>query len=340
MTSTHFFLLAKVQWISRLIKNTIYLLSLLKQHLPTVCSSYSESLTILSFLQPIIKYNTFFANNTFYLQNVGLPMGGCLSGSLANIYLGFLEETFISKYTSSLLLYTRYMDDILIILDTDSLPLHEFLTQLKDTFQLSITSSSSPSHVTFLDTRINFNSISFELNFFSKTLTPFRLPLAADKRPSRYQVSLFQSQLLRMWRLSTCNNTFSMQIQSLLAHLPSTGLEDLLKPATFMFLNRVRISKSLWSTSHLLCQQCLKFCSDNRIIIRKVIINANRPIASRIPISCETPNIHFILLSPPTTHCILTQQNTLHNLLFHQAANNILPHTQIFPFTNMKECWQ
>jgi retron-type reverse transcriptase len=50
-----------------------------------------------------------------YTHN-GLPMGGSLSPSLANIYLGVLERKIISQYSPPILFYRRYMDDLLFIL--------------------------------------------------------------------------------------------------------------------------------------------------------------------------------------------------------------------------------
>ena len=149
------------------------LIDLLHKHLHTICNSHLETETVFELLVPLIKYNTFNANGKFYLQKTGLPMGGCLSSSLANIYLGYLEESLLSQHTSSILLYTRYVDDILIIVDDNQLQLDTFITSLKQTFKLSLTTSSSPSNVTFLDTRVHFNARQFHLSFYSKTPSLF-----------------------------------------------------------------------------------------------------------------------------------------------------------------------
>jgi retron-type reverse transcriptase len=70
----------------------------------------------LEFLQGIIDNNIFQAGNQFFHQKIGLPMGGSLSPSLANIYLGVLERKIISQYSPPILFYRRYMDDLLFIL--------------------------------------------------------------------------------------------------------------------------------------------------------------------------------------------------------------------------------
>ena len=55
--------------------------------------------------------------------------------------------------------------------------------------------------------------------FYSKSHTPFRLPVSADNRHPRQQRSLLNSKLLRIWRLSTKDHVFSMQIHYLLSIL-------------------------------------------------------------------------------------------------------------------------
>ena len=57
--------------------------------------------------------NIFYANDSFYLQTIGHAMGGALSRTLANIYLGILEREVLRN--ENILLFNRYMDDILLI---------------------------------------------------------------------------------------------------------------------------------------------------------------------------------------------------------------------------------
>ena len=315
------------------------LIDILSEHLPTVCSTQSESRLILDLLRHIIKFNTFSSNNQFYLQKIGLPMGWCLSGSLANIYLGYLEMSLLSKHTSSILLYSRYMDDILVIMDTSTLPINTFLHDLRETFKLSITSSSSPSYVTFLDTRVHLHLNSFNLSFYSKTSLLFRLPFASDNRPISQQQSLFQSQLLRMWRLATKDNLFSMHVRLLISQLDSTGLKRQLCQVVFQFLKPVEVSKNSWLTHHKLCDMCLDFCTTRSIFARKVLMIGNHPMSSRLPICCHSPNVHFIISSPLLSRSIITRQHDLHSLIHlsstlnYQPHNLLSSHTHILPFS-------
>jgi hypothetical protein len=90
--------------------------------------SPEEHQIFIKCLDAIIKLNTFTVGDEYYLQNVGVPMGGCLSGSLANIYLSDLENHLSKDH--HILLYKRYMDDILIISYFTNEELNEFVNNL------------------------------------------------------------------------------------------------------------------------------------------------------------------------------------------------------------------
>ena len=224
------------------------------------------------------------------------------------------------------------MDDILIIIDQNSISLNVVLSELKNTFKLAITSSSSTSHVTFLDTRIHFDYNIFNLSFYSKTACPFRLPLAADQRTKVQNKNIFISQILRMWRLSTNNTYFSMQICCLLTYLPSTGLENVLRPSLFHFLKPIQHSKYGWLSYHNLCIDCMEICYENKISIRKSLMHINKPIASKVPVSCLCSNIHFIIMYPTKIKFYCTKQMKLHDLL--KDKSQISKFMQILPLCN------
>jgi hypothetical protein len=109
--------------------------SLCHKHLP-----FTHNIEkLMYYLKSIINFNTFQINNTFCLQKVGLPMGGPSNGTLANIYLGHLERN-MSNFSGAIL-FLRYMDDILLIIDGNNLVLQNFISLLRSTYNLSITAS-------------------------------------------------------------------------------------------------------------------------------------------------------------------------------------------------------
>ncbi len=130
------------------------------------------------------------------------------------------------------------------------------------------------------------------MTFYSKSPTPFRLPVAADHKHPRQQRFLLTSQLLRMWRLSTNDVIFSIQVRRTLSILHTTGLENSLRSAICQYLSPVRISRSIWSTSHLVCPQCTIICINDHILVKKILLLGTKPIASRIHTNCHSPRSH------------------------------------------------
>ena len=75
---------------------------------------------ILQLLKIIIEQNYFQHNNKYYKPTKGIAVGSPISGTLAEIYLQLLEEHHVKHWIENgdLFYYKRYVDDILIIIDT------------------------------------------------------------------------------------------------------------------------------------------------------------------------------------------------------------------------------
>ena len=63
------------------------------------------------------KNNMFLFNKELYQQKDGTPMGGCLSPSLANIFLSCLELVSLEKCPTAFIpdFYRRYVDDAFLL---------------------------------------------------------------------------------------------------------------------------------------------------------------------------------------------------------------------------------
>jgi len=79
--------------------------------------SKEENEELLMSIGTIMQQNYFQYNNTFYRPSKGVAMGSPLSGTLAELYLQFLEKQYIKHWISSreVSYYKRYVDDILLI---------------------------------------------------------------------------------------------------------------------------------------------------------------------------------------------------------------------------------
>jgi hypothetical protein len=123
----------------------------------------------------------------------------------------------------------------------------------------------------------------------------------------------------------------SQSAMQLTVNFASTGLETSLRQAIQDFLRPVELFKGCWSTSHLICSQCLNLCASNHIIIRKVFLYGAHPLSSRLPTHCETPNITFIIQPPASITFLVTKQTTLYTLLQEEITPHNCRFMQILP---------
>jgi len=77
---------------------------------------------ICKLLETILHKNYFIFQEQIYQPNKGIAMGSPISGTIAEIFLQHLEHIHIRPLLKSkqIWFYTRYIDDILIIYDTES----------------------------------------------------------------------------------------------------------------------------------------------------------------------------------------------------------------------------
>lgn len=289
------------------------LFEILRDLLPSV---HDKPLVLLHYLRLCTNFTYFSAGGNTFLQTRGLPMGGSLSGSLANLYVAHLEQPIVAQFQEHILAYFRYADDILVIFRDTERHLQNFLSLLQETLHLKLSTIIHPVSATFLDLHIHFSINSgFSLSLHSKNPTLFQLPSKHDNRPRNQLIGIAKSQFLRLWRLSTNNDFFNAQITHVRHSLPSTGLSGLFEQTLREFFSPVESCTGLFLTQHQLCPICMHFAVERALSIRKVLLIPPTLIASRQPVSCTTSSISFIVSSPPSTNFILIQSMSIHSLL-------------------------
>lgn len=117
-----------------------------------------------------LTHNYFSFLGDHYLQIKGTAMGARFAPSYANIFMGFWEEHFIWKnnpFGANLVLYARYIDDILIIWDGSDPSLQSFLEHCKNNpFGIEFTHVLDEKCLVFLDLELQSDQ---DGNIFSKT---------------------------------------------------------------------------------------------------------------------------------------------------------------------------
>jgi len=71
-------------------------------------------------MEAVLSQNYFMFQNQIYQPEKEVSMGSPISSTIAEIFLQYLENIHIKQLlnTKNIILYTRYVDDILIICNT------------------------------------------------------------------------------------------------------------------------------------------------------------------------------------------------------------------------------
>lgn len=119
-------------------------------------------------LEVVMKNNYFTFNGDIYHQLQGTAMGTAVAPSFASIYLGIIEEVLLDRFGPNLLLYRRFIDDIIMLTHPDSKPflVKQMLAMLTRDSKLQFTFNSSYEHMTFLDLDIHIDEHS---SIYTKT---------------------------------------------------------------------------------------------------------------------------------------------------------------------------
>jgi hypothetical protein len=270
----------------------------------------------------IIENNTFRVNKEYYHQKIGVPMGGVLSGSLANIYLGVLERNIVNN--PKILLFKRYMDDILIISYFNHDENQEFVDNLRNSYKLPITVSSNEDSVNFLDLTITTSRLSSNLSIspYSKNHIIYPFPSLLKRGNVKNQCQIINSQILRTWRNSTDHRAFSFRILQYLKHLNNNPYHRVIRQKIIKFLNPVKLETHVWSTQIILCQTCRLISRANNTSIMKIIKAQNKYISARQPMNCQTRNVQLII-QEEEVFLQIEKWSSLHDFLLIEKRQNV-----------------
>jgi hypothetical protein len=272
----------------------------------------------MDYLKTIIKCNIFQINENYCLQKIGLPMGGPLSGTLANIYLGVLEKNVV--HIPQICLYNRYMDDILLITNFSDVELNDFLTTLQRTYNLCITSSHNKHSVNFLDMKISvsINTKKLLIEPYCKKHPCYPVPSTLCVRNARTDSSIIKSQILRTWRISNDSKMFTQTINKFLPYLPPYGYHKSIRRSVFRFLQPIKESTHKWTTNIPICHSCQQHIKNKNISLSKIIPIGNKYLSIKEPVNCKSHFIHILIHQE--NNYLLTFIKSLHIFLENDSS--------------------
>jgi len=138
--------------------------TLLLQQLPRLLQDQQGTVTLEQVQLPVhwlqqaialvLDHHYVSFEQRLFRQRRGTAMGTPMAPPYANLILALLEQDVIKDFQEHLLLYRRYIDDILVVFRGDANALRQFQTRLAQQLQLTLTWSISTSNAEFLDLAI------------------------------------------------------------------------------------------------------------------------------------------------------------------------------------------
>jgi hypothetical protein len=132
---------------------------------------------IITLAKAVLTQNYFTFQNKIYQPDKGISMGSPISSIIAEIFLQHFEDKYIKQllYTKNVVLYTRYIDDILIIYDTQKIRVHHstitmHINQIHENIILNPTYEHN-TNINYLDLTIAWKPTRLEIDIFCKLTT-------------------------------------------------------------------------------------------------------------------------------------------------------------------------
>ncbi|XP_073481353.1 uncharacterized protein [Aquarana catesbeiana] len=157
---------------------------------------------ILEGLRMAMGYNFFWHNHKYYRQIKGVGMGNKYAPSVANIFLSkWEEEDIYGRCWPHLLLYKRYIDDILIIWKGSREQLEEFIQFISgNKYGVKFTATVHQQKINFLDLEIykNGNKLGTRTHFKETDRNGY-IPMGSCHHP-QWKAAIPKSQFIRIRR--------------------------------------------------------------------------------------------------------------------------------------------
>jgi hypothetical protein len=140
---------------------------------------------IITILKTILAQNYFTFHDSIYHPNKDVAMGSPISGTMAEIFLQYIENRHLKQLLDSknIIFYTRYVDDIFITYDTTRITagsIHNYNNSVHNCLQLNPTHENN-TQMNFLDLCIIRKTNKLEID-----ITENPLPLTSPSTTSPF----------------------------------------------------------------------------------------------------------------------------------------------------------
>lgn len=195
----------------------------------TINYDYKNDYFMSSLVEKILFNNIIEINNTTYIQNNGLAMGINYAPSLANYYLFYnFDLTFHNLTTTGpIILYTRYLDDILIIYNKNTKwNIHKFIQNVLNTIHPSIQftiEESINNSINFLDLTITIDKSTRSITYTNYTKAFKTCMFLHEKARYKPKAGLIKSQFIRLMKNNNREEGYNLDTIKMINELHKRG---------------------------------------------------------------------------------------------------------------------
>ncbi|XP_064469936.1 uncharacterized protein LOC135384676 [Ornithodoros turicata] len=169
-----------------------------------------------TFLNLILKNNNFELDGKHYLQVNGTAMGTKMAPNYANIFIGTLEEEFLSKRVKKPTLYKRFLDDIFMVWLHSEDDLITFISDFNQAHPaIKFIHSYSAFTVNFLDVQGKLTQGVLSTNLFRKRTDSQKYLAFNSCHPRHTKLAIPYSQALWYRRICSSDDDLSSNLAEL-----------------------------------------------------------------------------------------------------------------------------
>ena len=203
---------------------------------------YSEKL-FYEMLNLAVSNTYFFFNNILYKQKEGLAMGNPLAPTLANIFLGNMEDNFLNDCPVEFkpLYYRRYLDDIFAVFSTKEqyMQFYDHISGYHANIEFTVEEELN-GKLSFLDVMVTKEDLSMDFSVYRKPTYTMLGTSYFSFIPNVFKINAVRALIHRAYHLSSSFSNFQIEIDFLRNFFDTNGFPKIIIDRCISkFLNKI-----------------------------------------------------------------------------------------------------